>query len=723
MSVRTVGGLAVAGLVLVAANAAAGPDKVIESFYGATGQNIRIASGVDESGEYGVVVGSNVNAAASTPLFAVCEDCNGETPTYVFSVDSDGDISFGLQIVALSTTSTATGLNFSISSGANAAGEYGVVLGTDAAGAANLDLVGFAVDIDGTPIYAAQIATVGSDGTGAIFETTKSASGLNLGIASGANAAGEYGVSLGTNAAAAANLDLAAFGVDLDGTPIYALSVATIAAGGTGARVQNTAAASGQNLVLASGADGAGEYGVVAGTNAILTVSGQPLFAVGADLDGTPVYTLEVQGIQTTGAGAWVANTSSNAAQNLTLFSGANAAGEYAVEVGSSAVVSDGTQLFAVGSDLDGTETYVFTVSADDNVLLGATAPIVSTVSTQAGINLVVASGANAAGEYAVSVGTNAAAAANLDLVAFGVDLDGTPVYAATVSTIAADGTGASIETTASAAGVNMVVASGANAAGEYGVVAGTTAAASASVPLFGIASDVDGTPVYALSVENIAADGSGAAVYNTASAAGVNLSIASGANAAGEYGVTVGSTDPVAAATPLFSVASGIGGAPTHVFTVDSAGNVGGLLAGRTQIHICGDLDTVNNTTLFWGPEKTVAASATIGGLQCDTTQAGNGTEANVDEPVFNAKAFQVLGMICHTVDLGASVVFTLRSAAAGLTPAVTCTVADNELDCVADVQTTTAVASGATFALQAFSSSDMGAATVFQCDIELAY
>ncbi len=646
--------LLIIAVLAVAGMAHAGqPDQTLESAGSATGQNIRIASGANASGEYGVVAGSNADAADATTLFAVCEKCDDTTATYVWSITAGG--------------------NWTL------------------------------------------------DASAPLITTASAAAGLNLGVASGADASGEYGVVVGTTAAAAAGLDLFATAVDVDGTPVYSLIVETIAAGGTGARVYNTASASGINLTLASGADGAGEYGVVAGTNAILTVTGQPLFAVAADIDGTPVYTLEVQGIQTTGAGAFVANTSSNAAQNLAIFSGANAAGEYAVEVGSSAAVSDGTQLFAVCSDCDGTEAYVFTVSAAGNVLLDATAPLVTTASAAAGLNLGVASGADALGDYGVTLGTNAAAAA-LDLVALATDVDGTPVVAASFTSLASS-VGGEWHTASSAAGVNFTLASGANASGEYGVVVGTDAAASALVELFGIASDVDGTPIYALSVENIAADGSGASISNTATAAGINLTIASGADAAGEYGVTVGSNAAAADATPLFSVAEDIDGTPTHVFTVDAIGNVGGLLAGRTSVTICGDLDTINNTTLYWGPETTVAASATIGGLQCDTTQAGNATEATVDEKLFNAKAFQVIGMVCHTVDLGTSVIFTLRSAAANLTPSVTCTVADNELDCVADVQTTTAIASGATFALQAFSSSDMGAATVFQCEIDIAY
>mgnify|MGYP001584261099 CR=1 FL=1 len=285
--------LAVAGV----ANAVQ-PDRTLESAGSATGQNIRIASNANATGEYGVVAGSNKDAAASTLLFAVCEDCDAVTPTYVFSVDSDGDLSFGSQIVILSTTSSAGGLNFGIASNANAAGEYGVVVGT----------------------------------------------------------------------------------------------------------------------------------------NSTAVITGQGLFAVAADVDGTPIYSLEVQPVGVTGVGAQVLNTSSAAALNLAIYSGADAAGEYAISAGSSAIVTDGTQLFGVCSDCDGTEAYVFTVSANDNVLLGASAPLITTVSTSSGLNLGIASDASAAGEYGVVVGSTAAITDGTQLFAVANDVDGTPTYMFTVT-------------------------------------------------------------------------------------------------------------------------------------------------------------------------------------------------------------------------------------------------------------------------------------------------
>lgn len=142
---------------------------------------------------------------------------------------------------------------------------------------------------------------------------------------------------------------------------------------------------------------------------------------------------------------------------------------------------------------------------------------------------------------------------------------------------------------------------------------------------------------------------------------------------------------------------------------------------AGRGQIVICGDATTVNDNTVYYGPIVTVNASDT-GGMDCDVTAAGNATEATADAPAFTAKAFHVRGMVCRTADTNATVSYTLRTAGGATVPSVTCSVSDNELDCVADVQTTTAIASAATVAVAVASTADMGAAA-FVCTIDIAY
>ncbi len=142
--------------------------------------------------------------------------------------------------------------------------------------------------------------------------------------------------------------------------------------------------------------------------------------------------------------------------------------------------------------------------------------------------------------------------------------------------------------------------------------------------------------------------------------------------------------------------------------------------LPGRVDITICGDGTTINNNTVYYGPSMVPVAGA---GRTCDITQAGNTTEATADEPALDATAFQVLSMDCLTADPGASgVSFTLRSAAAASTPSVTCSVANTKKGCTANVQTTTAIASGATIAIAAASAGNQGT-TPFVCTIHAAY
>ncbi len=159
-----------------------------------------------------------------------------------------------------------------------------------------------------------------------------------------------------------------------------------------------------------------------------------------------------------------------------------------------------------------------------------------------------------------------------------------------------------------------------------------------------------------------------------------------------------------------------------TGVISVDGATvNKKSLsLSGRAQIKICGDGTTINNNTVYYGPSMVTVAGA---GRVCDITQVGNATEATADEKAFDATAFQILSMDCLTADPGAAgVTFTVNSAAAGLTPAITCTVANTKLGCTTATGTTTAIASGAVIDIAASSTGNQGA-TPFACTLEVAY
>jgi hypothetical protein len=130
-----------------------------------------------------------------------------------------------------------------------------------------------------------------------------------------------------------------------------------------------------------------------------------------------------------------------------------------------------------------------------------------------------------------------------------------------------------------------------------------------------------------------------------------------------------------------------------------------------------------VNNNTVYYGPSKALVSSATVGQITCNTTAAGSTTEATADEPALTDVAFYPLGMVCYTDDLGATATFTLRSAAAAVTPALSVSVADNETSGETSVAVTTAIAAGATVAVAVASTADIGVGLEFICRIEYAF
>ena len=143
-----------------------------------------------------------------------------------------------------------------------------------------------------------------------------------------------------------------------------------------------------------------------------------------------------------------------------------------------------------------------------------------------------------------------------------------------------------------------------------------------------------------------------------------------------------------------------------------------------RSHFIVCGDLDTVNNNTLYFAPTQGIVSSATVGQRTCNTTTAGNATEATVDEPAIETTAIYPLGMTCWTDDLGATVTFTLRTAgAAYMSGGIVVSVADNIRSGAVNVIGSTAIASGATVAIAAASTADMGASTEFICEVSFAY
>lgn len=216
--------------------------------------------------------------------------------------------------------------------------------------------------------------------------------------------------------------------------------------------------------------------------------------------------------------------------------------------------------------------------------------------------------------------------------------------------------------------------------------------------------------------------------VAMTSSAAELNYNdIATlGTGAASKAIVLDASGDWTGPATLNFNVPSSgtLALASGSVFTVDGTTLTHSplLAQGRAQFQVCGDVVTVNNNTVYYGPDRTVVSSATVGQVKCDTTAAGSTTESTADSPAFTAKAFYVLGMSCYHPDAGSNLTFTARSAEAGLTPALVVSTTDNDTQGMTSAPSTTAVASGATFAVAVASTADVGTVP-FICNVDVAY
>ena len=142
----------------------------------------------------------------------------------------------------------------------------------------------------------------------------------------------------------------------------------------------------------------------------------------------------------------------------------------------------------------------------------------------------------------------------------------------------------------------------------------------------------------------------------------------------------------------------------------------------GRGSFVICGEATTVNDNTVYYGPDLTLAADNE--GLNCDINASGDTTEADADGPVYTNQAFQVLSMTCRNEnDANADISFTLRTEEGATDPSVTCTIADGERDCVANIQTTTPIGAGDTVAIAAASAGDIGPNNGFICTVRVSF
>lgn len=165
--------------------------------------------------------------------------------------------------------------------------------------------------------------------------------------------------------------------------------------------------------------------------------------------------------------------------------------------------------------------------------------------------------------------------------------------------------------------------------------------------------------------------------------------------------------TDSVAAD----EIAAGAVGTSELATGAVASADVGGF--ATDSIIACGQL--VSSSTVYLGPSTAAylgsGADTSAGGTVCDALDSG--TESTADAPIATTfGAIKIHGMYCRvTSDPASDVVFTLRSAAADLTPSVTCTVAGtgSSQHCVSTTPTTVDVAANATIAVKVVTLEDL--------------
>ncbi len=187
------------------------------------------------------------------------------------------------------------------------------------------------------------------------------------------------------------------------------------------------------------------------------------------------------------------------------------------------------------------------------------------------------------------------------------------------------------------------------------------------------------------------------------------------GSGAVAETGMTTFALTPSGAITLTGN--GGTAGDGAVVLTENSIGPDEVAVMVESVI-FCGDLESTG--TNYYAPVNDVFAGDfgnssdadyTISGTLCSALD--NTTETTADAPLTGLLnvAFKVLGMRCYTSgEPTADVVFTARSAAADLTPSVTCTVASAGTtdSCSTVTGSTTDVAAGATVAVKTVTGAD---------------
>lgn len=231
---------------------------------------------------------------------------------------------------------------------------------------------------------------------------------------------------------------------------------------------------------------------------------------------------------------------------------------------------------------------------------------------------------------------------------------------------------------------------------------------------------DTTGTNIhYGLNIDTTI--GNATAGTNTATA--INIANVTGDAQVTETGINVGTGFDTGA---IFSSPASF----ASTIIIDSTTVAENLLkyAGRGTFTVCGDIATVNNNTVYYGPSQAVVDSATAGMVTCNTDASGNTTEATASEPAIAGRAIVPLGMVCYSTDMGATgspLTYTLRAADAAYDAgAITTSIADNVLSGASPVNTigTTEIAANAAVAVALSSGADVGAGA-FICQVSYAF
>jgi hypothetical protein len=247
------------------------------------------------------------------------------------------------------------------------------------------------------------------------------------------------------------------------------------------------------------------------------------------------------------------------------------------------------------------------------------------------------------------------------------------------------------------------------------------TGTGSASAPALYFAGDSD-SGLYRSAANNLDATTGGTRRVNISSSAfvlyadGTGTATFVGADAAGAANTTL---DTTGAGTITIGSGDVTGVTVTSDGTGDAELTVPENSIGPDEVAVMSDVvilcgQAAENGTIYYGPATAVfggdgSASYAISSAACDGLD--NATEATADAPIFTDIAFKVTGLYCAqsgTLAAGEGVTFTVRSAAADTTPAITCDIQAGGKECRSLTGSTTDIAAGATIAIKAVQASD---------------